>query len=71
MKSKPIPVEIYLPEMSDAAAVEVREFLGNLLLFFSSHYCGQIHSYYQEHDYNDLAQHRFFADPPDYGEEPF
>lgn len=71
MKSNSIPVEIYLPEMSDAAAVEVREFLHNLLLFFSSHYHTQIHRYYAEHDFNNLTQPRFFADPPDFDEEPF
>jgi hypothetical protein len=71
MKSDSTPVEIYLPEMSDAAAVEVREFLHNLLLFFSSNYHAQIHRYYEENDFNNLAQPRFFADPPDFDEEPF
>jgi len=71
MKSDSTPVEIYLPEMSDAAAVEVREFLHNLLLFFSSHYHAQILRYYEEHDFNNLAQPKFFADPPNFVEEPF
>jgi hypothetical protein len=71
MKSNSIPVEIYLPEMSDAAAVEVREFLHNLLIFFSSHYHAQIHRYYEEHDFNNLAPPRFFADPPDFDDELF
>ena len=71
MKSNSTPVEIYLPDMSDAAVIEVREFLHNLLLFFSSQYHAQIQRYYEEHEFNSLAQPRFFADPPDFDDEPF
>jgi len=59
------------PNLSDAAAVEVREFLRNLSLLFSSHYHAQIQRDYEEHEFDNLAQPRFFADPPDFDDEPF
>ena len=71
MKSDSTPVEIYLPPLSDEAVIEVREFLHNLFLFFSSHYHAQIQRYYEEHEFNNLAQPRFFADPPDFDDEPY
>lgn len=71
MKSNSIPVEIYLPELSDAAVIEVSAFLHNLSRFFSSHYRAQIQRYYEEHEFNNLDQPRFFADPPDFDDEPF
>jgi hypothetical protein len=71
MKSDSLPVEIYLPALSDDAVIEVREFLHNLSLFFSSQYRAQIQRYYEEHEFDNLAQPRFFADPSDFDDEPF
>jgi hypothetical protein len=71
MKSDSLPVERYLPALSDDAVIEVREFLHNLSLFFSSQYRAQIQRYYEEHEFDNLAQPRFFADPPDFDDEPF
>jgi hypothetical protein len=71
MKSDSLPVEIYLPALSDDAVIEVREFLQNLSLFFSSHYHAQIQRYYEAHEFDNRAKPRFFADPPDFDDEPF
>jgi len=56
MKSDSLAVEIYLPNLSDAAAVEVREFLHNLSLLFSSHYHAQIQRDYEEHELTDARR---------------
>jgi hypothetical protein len=69
MKSDSMPVEIHLPSLSDEAAVEVHDFLNELLLLVESHYFAQIHRHYQNQFSNNLGQsppHRHPSDnvPP-------
>jgi hypothetical protein len=51
MKPDSMPVEFYLPPLSDEAAVAVHDVLNEILLLVESHYFAQIHRYYQ----NQLA----------------
>jgi len=37
-----------LPHLSDSAAVEVLDFLHELIFRFEAHYAGQIHRYYEQ-----------------------
>jgi len=69
MKHDSLPIEIHLPTLSDEAAIAVRDFLLECLMSFESHYYAQILRFYQDREYNDHDQPRFFIDPGD--DEPF
>lgn len=57
-----------LPHLSDEAAVEVLDFLHELVFRFEAHYCGQIHRYYDEQKQaqrsSQIAAGVKFSDPP-------
>jgi hypothetical protein len=57
-----------LPHLSDEAAVEVLDFLHELVFRFEAHYCGQIHRHYaQQEQAQRLSQAAAgvkFSDPP-------
>uniref|UniRef100_E6QVI3 Uncharacterized protein n=1 Tax=mine drainage metagenome TaxID=410659 RepID=E6QVI3_9ZZZZ len=57
-----------LPHLSDEAAVEVLDFLHELVCRFEAHYCGQIHRHYEQQKQaqrlSQAAAGVKFSDPP-------
>ncbi|MCC6294013.1 MAG: hypothetical protein IT164_15285 [Bryobacterales bacterium] len=45
-----------LPQLSDEAAVEILEFIYEILHTFESHYCFQIRRYYEDRSRENLIQ---------------
>ncbi len=69
MQTDPCP-DIALPTLPDEAAVEIHRFLTDFLILFESHYCGQIHRFYQDHSHENLVQPDLFR-PGNPSEPPF
>ncbi|NNM69672.1 MAG: hypothetical protein HKM00_06890 [Gallionella sp.] len=57
-----------LPHLSDEAAVEVLDFLHELVFRFEAHYCGQIHLHYAQQEQaqrlSQVAAGVKFSEPP-------
>ena len=51
------PLRIAPPPLSDQAAVDLLEFLQDLVASFESHYFDQIHRFYEEKSEHNLRQH--------------
>lgn len=59
---------ISLPPLPDEAAVQILDFLHELLLLFETHYGDQIHRYYEDRSYDNIIQ----PDPsPSIDDPPF
>lgn len=59
--------QLPLPRLSDEAAVEILDFLHEVLTVFESRYADQIHRYYEDRSRHNLIepdQHRPAEDPP-------
>ena len=71
MPNKPAPFALMptdLPPLSDSSAVEILDFLHELLFRFEAHYAGQIHRFYDQQ--RDVLTHPPIA-PRSSHEEPF
>lgn len=67
MCEHPAPCAIGLPPLSDEAAVEIQNFLYDVLDLFESRYGDQIHRYYQDQSQHNLVapeQNLPLDDPP-------
>lgn len=67
MRHYPEPPAVPLPTLSDEAAVEILDFLQDVLTVFESHYGAQIRRYYDERSRHNLIQHSLdfhVKDPP-------
>lgn len=56
MRRYPEPPAVPLPALSDEAAVEILDFLQEVLTVFDSHYGVQIRRYYEERSRNNIIQ---------------
>ena len=61
------PLRIAPPPLSDQAAVDLLDFLHDLVACFESRYCDQIHRFYEEGSKHNLCQ----PVPPPPGDDPF
>ena len=66
MDSDQLYPDFQLPHLSDAAAVAILDFMHDIVLRFESHYCGQIHRYYEQRSCHNIIQHHPSeqTDPP-------
>jgi len=62
------PLRLAPPPLSDQAAVDLLEFLHDLVAGFDAHYFAQIHRFYQERAEHNLRRP---APPPRTDDEPF
>ena len=67
MDSDSLYLDIPLPYLSDAAAVETLDLLHALVLRFEVHYGGEINRYYKQRS----CHHLFAPDPPEPTDPPF
>jgi hypothetical protein len=56
MRPYPEPPAVPLPALSDEAAVEILDFLQDVLTIFESHYGTQIRRYYEDHSRHNIIQ---------------
>lgn len=61
----PMPIEIHLPLLSDAAVVAIHDSLYAILDGFEAHYFAQLHRYYAQRPVdNDVPPELCGDDPP-------
>jgi len=68
MRPDSYPIEICLPPISDEAVVEIYDFLNEFLHLFESHYSAQIHRFYDDRSFDNLAHPNPHNRPP--GDDP-
>jgi hypothetical protein len=66
MRSERRPSGLALPHLSDESAVEILDFLHELVLRFEARYAGQIHRYYQQRSRDALIG----PEPPAHTDDP-
>ena len=54
--SRPVILTINLPPLADEAAVEIHDFLFEILALFETHYGGQIHRFYEDRSFKNVVQ---------------
>lgn len=65
--SYPVNITINLPALDDEAAVQIHDFLFDILDLFEAHYGHQIDRFYEDRSYNNLVHsdpHKSTEDPP-------